>query len=110
MVLPAVTATPISAIPPGSGGGVAKKIPGRGTYENLAVAREKYSAGETGQALKERYAARLGGAASPVQGPSNALVAQAGLPSGLNRALPQTTADVLAVRLQRQNFMFRTGS
>ena len=41
---------------------------------------------------------------------ANALVAQAGLPIGLNKTLSQSTVDVLAVRVQRQNFMFRVAS
>jgi hypothetical protein len=36
---------------------------------------------------------------------ANALITQAGLPSGLNKAVDRPTADVLAVRVQRQSFM-----
>ena len=62
--------------------------------------------GQAGQGLRESLAARnkeLTAAARMAR--TNALVSQAGLPAGLNKAVDRSTADVLAVRMQRQDFM-----
>lgn len=96
----------------GRGGlGAPKTVRGRGTYEGLGGVQEKVQRGQTGQGLRESYAARWQDRHSAItQAKANTLVAQAGLPSGLNKMLPQSTADVLAVRVQRQHFMFRVAS
>lgn len=112
MALPAVSTNTFAADPGSSRVhlGAPKIVRGRGTYEGLAGAQEKIQQGQTGQGLRESFAARQRERSSAVaQAKADTLVVQAGLPSGLNKALPQSTADVLAVRVQRQNFMFRVG-
>jgi len=91
--------------------GAPKTVRGRGTYEGLAGTQQRVQQGQTGQGLRESYAARQQDRSAAItQARANTLVAQAGLPSGLNKTQPQSTADVLAVRVQRQNFMFRVAT
>ncbi|MBL6815110.1 MAG: hypothetical protein ISQ65_07710 [Pseudomonadales bacterium] len=90
-----------------------KTFVGRGTYEGLgeglggsASVVKQADQGQTGQGLRESLAARnkeLSAAARMAR--TNTLVSQAGLPAGLNKAVDRSTADVLAVRMQRQDFM-----
>ena len=93
--------------------GAPKTFVGRGTYEGVgeglggsgSIVRQA-DQGQTGQGLRESLAARnreLSAAARMAR--TNALVSQAGLPAGLNKAVDRSTADVLAVRMQRQDFM-----
>ena len=89
--------------------GAPKTFVGRGTYEGLGGAGgvvTQADQGQTGQGLRESLAARnreLSAAARMAR--TNALVSQAGLPAGLNKAVDRSTADVLTVRMQRQDFM-----
>ena len=89
--------------------GAPKTFVGRGTYEGLGGSGSvvtQADQGQTGQGLRESLAARnkeLSAAAKMAR--TNALVSQAGLPAGLNKAVDRSTADVLAVRMQRQDFM-----
>lgn len=114
MALPALSTHTFTAPDAGLGRGnlgALKTLKGRGTYEGLGSVQEKVQRGQTGQGLRDSYAARQQDRTSAMtQIKANTLVAQAGLPSGLNKTLPQSTADVLAVRMQRQNFMFRVAS
>ena len=85
---------------------------GRGTYEGLGGSGslvKQADQGQTGQGLRESLAARnkeLSTAARMAV--TNALVSQAGLPAGLNKSVDRSTAEVLAVRMQRQQFMRAT--
>lgn len=114
MALSALSANTITAPDAGTGRGslgTPKTLRSRGTYESLGSVQDKIQQGQTGQGLRESYAAqRQGSTAAPAQARSNTLIAQAGLPSGLNKTLPQSTADVLAVRVERQNFMHPVAS
>ena len=114
MALPALSTNTFTAPDAGIGRGTLgapKTVRSRGTYEGLGGVQEKVQRGQTGQGLRESYAARQQDRASAkTSAKANALVAQAGLPSGLNKTLSQSTVDVLAVRVQRQNFMFRVAS
>ena len=85
---------------------------GRGTYEGLGGSGsvvKQVDQGQTGQGLRESLVARNKelGTAAKMAG-TNALVSQAGLPAGLNKAVDRSTAEVLAVRMQRQQFMRAT--
>ena len=92
--------------------GTAKKLRGRGTYEGLAQDKDKnknkgeIQRGQTGRELREAMAARQQEKKN-VSARANALIAQAGLPGGINKTLQQPTVDILAVRMQRQAFMSR---
>jgi hypothetical protein len=116
MALPALSTNAITAPHAGLGHGnlgAPKTVRSRGTYEGLGGVQEQVRRGQTGQGLRESYAARQQERTSAMtlaNTKTNTLVAQAGLPSSLNRTPPQSTADVLAVRMQRQNFMFRVAS
>ena len=85
---------------------------GRGTYEGLGGSGsvvKHADQGQTGQGLRESLAARnkeLSTAARMAA--TNALVSQAGLPAGLNKSVDRSTVEVLAVRMQRQQFMRAT--
>ena len=85
---------------------------GRGTYEGLGGSGsvvKQADQGQTGQGLRESLAARnkeLSTAARMAA--TNALVSQAGLPAGLNKSVDRSTVEVLAVRMQRQQFMRAT--
>ena len=85
---------------------------GRGTYEGLGGSGsvvKQADQGQTGQGLRESLAARnkdLSTAAGMAG--TNALVSQAGLPAGLNNTVDRPTAEVLTVRMQRQQFMRAT--
>ena len=85
---------------------------GRGTYEGLGGSGslvKQADQGQTGQGLRESLAARnkeLSTAARMAA--TNALVSQAGLPAGLHKTVDRATAGVLAVRMQRQQFMRAT--
>ena len=89
--------------------GVPKAFVGRGTYEGLGGAGtvvQQSGQGQTGKGLRESMAARsseFGATARIAQ--TNALVSEAGLPAGFNKTVDRPTADVLAVRMQRQEFM-----
>ena len=85
---------------------------GRGTYEGLSGSGsivKQVDQGQTGQGLRESLVARNKelGTAARMAG-MNALVSQAGLPAGLNKTVDRSTAEVLAVRMQRQQFMRAT--
>lgn len=111
MALPALSTNTFTAPDAGIGRGAPKTVRSRGTYEGLGGVQEKVQRGQTGQGLRESYAARQQDRASAMtSAKANTLVAQAGLPSGLNKTLSQSTVDVLAVRVQRQNFMFRVAT
>jgi hypothetical protein len=96
--------------------GTAKSLRGRGTYEGLpqtqtqaqtqAKDKGEIKPGQTGRELRETLAARQQ-EKGKVSARANALIAQAGLPGGINKTLQQPTMDILAVRMQRQAFMFR---
>ena len=90
--------------------GTAKSLRGRGTYEGLAQTQAKdkgeIKRGQIGRELRETLAARQQ-EKDNVSARANALIAQAGLPGGINKTLQQPTMDILAVRMQRQAFMFR---
>lgn len=86
--------------------GTAKSLRGRGTYEGLAQTQDEIKRGQTGRELRETLAARQQEKGN-VSARANALIAQAGLPGGINKTLQQPTMDILAVRMQRQAFMFR---
>ena len=89
--------------------GAPKAVVGRGTYEALdaqgLLVRES-GQNLNGKGLRETLAARskeLSSAA--ILARANALVTQAGLPAGLNKSVDRPTSEVLAVRVQRQEFM-----
>ena len=96
--------------------GAAKSLRGRGTYEGLAQtqrqakaqtkAQDEIQRGQTGRELRETLAARQPEKKN-VSARASGLIAQAGLPGGINKTLQQPTVDILAVRMQRQAFMFR---
>ena len=92
--------------------GVPKSFVGRGTYEGLGAAStvvQQSGNGQTGKGLRESMSARTSGLSAATRlARTNALVSQAGLPAGLNKAVDRPTADVLAVRMQRQDFMRAT--
>ena len=92
--------------------GVPKTFVSRGTYEGLGGAGtvvQQSGQGQTGKGLRESMAARSSEfSAAARMARTNALVSQAGLPAGLNKAVDRPTADVLAVRMQRQDFMRAT--
>ena len=92
--------------------GVPKTFVGRGTYEGLGgpgTVVQQSEHGQTGKGLRESMAARISEySAATRMARTNALVSQAGLPAGLNKAVDRPTADVLAVRMQRQDFMRAT--
>jgi hypothetical protein len=81
----------------------------RGTYEALNGAKaavQQANQNQTGKRLRETLTARTQDLSATVAlARANALITQAGLPSGLNKAVDRPTADVLAVRVQRQSFM-----
>ena len=85
---------------------------GRGTYEGLGGSGsvvKQADQGQTGQGLRESLAARNKDLSTAARmAGTNALVSQAGLPAGLNKAVDRSTAEVLAVRMQRQQFMRAT--
>jgi len=88
--------------------GAPKTVHGRGTYEALNAGNVVKSAeqDQNGKRLRETLAARAQDMSSMARlARANALVTQAGLPAGLNKAVDRPTADVLAVRVQRQIFM-----
>ena len=89
--------------------GAPKTVSGRGTYESLNGAKtavQEAIQGQTGKKLRETLTARSQDlSAMAALARANALVTQAGLPSGLNKVVDRSTADVLAVRIQRQSFM-----
>ena len=89
--------------------GVPKTFVGRGTYEGLGgagIVVQQSGQGQTGKGLRESMAARSSEfSAAARMARTNALVSQAGLPAGLNKAVDRSTADVLTVRMQRQDFM-----
>ena len=92
--------------------GLPKTFVGRGTYEGLGgtgTVVQQSGQGQTGKGLRESMAARSSEfSAAARMSRTNALVSQAGLPAGLNKAVDRSTADVLAVRMQRQDFMRAT--
>ena len=81
----------------------------RGTYEALNGAKaavQQANQNQTGKRLRETLTARTQDLSATVTlARANALITQAGLPSGLNKAVDRPTADVLAVSVQRQSFM-----
>ena len=89
--------------------GAPKTVRGRGTYEGLSgskTAVQQVSHDQTGKRLREALAARSQDLSATAKlARANALITQAGLPSGLNKVVDRPTADVLAVRVQRQSFM-----
>ena len=89
--------------------GAPKTVLARGTYEALNGAKaavQQANQNQTGKRLRETLTARTQDLSATVTlARANALITQAGLPSGLNKAVDRPTADVLAVRVQRQSFM-----
>ncbi|NCF77244.1 MAG: hypothetical protein GWP45_08640 [Proteobacteria bacterium] len=103
-----------SVVPPAEhmarvGLGAPKTVRGRGTYEGLSgskTAVQQVNHDQTGKRLRETLAARSQDLSATAKlARANALITQAGLPSGLNKVVDRPTADVLAVRVQRQSFM-----
>ena len=90
--------------------GAPKSSPARGTYETLSANSstvQQANQDQNGKRLRETLAARTQDLSTTARlARANALVTQAGLPSGLNKAVDRPTSDVLAVRMQRQAFMF----
>ena len=89
--------------------GAPKTVSGRGTYESLNGSKSAVQQAiqdQTGKRLRETLAARTQDLSATAKlARANALITQAGLPSGLNKVVDRSTADVLAVRVQRQSFM-----
>ena len=89
--------------------GAPKTVLGRGTYEGLNgpnAAIQQVSQDQTGKRLRETIAARTQDVSSSTRlAQANSLVSLAGLPSGVSKVVDRPTADVLAVRVQRQAFM-----
>ena len=89
--------------------GAPKTVMGRGTYEGLNgpnAAVQQVNQDQTGKRLRETLAARTQDVSSSTRlAQANSLVSLAGLPSGVSKVVDRPTADVLAVRVQRQAFM-----